>query len=270
MADRIRELVKLISETLPVQSRRRHDLFEELRVLKEELEASTPVEQLYALDAALLLMEFMDRSEDVATSETIQVVASLVGTIDGSRLGAPKSPAARHPLRKVGAAGTNVTEHADLRLTEGFLLGAILLKGGVISQETLARALQLQASSRQPLGQCLIQLGAATKDQIAGALSYQEQLRDGQRPRPEARPARTTLRLSQKNEEFLQSMNAQVLGEVLIRLGSITREQLAHALTVQRAASIHIGEAVVETGAATWDQVKKALEVQRQLRRYAA
>ena len=96
-------------------------------------------------------------------------------------------------------------------------------------------------------------------------------LRDNERTTPAPRPSsRSDLRLSPKQQEYVQLMNAQVLGEVLIRLGSITREHLAHALTVQRAANIHIGEALVETGAATWDQVKRGLEVQRQLRRSAA
>jgi hypothetical protein len=62
-------------------------------------------------------------------------------------------------------------------------------------------------------------------------------------------------------------MHTQVLGEVLIRLGSITRDQLERGLQVQRAANLHIGEALVESGAASWDQVKKGLEVQRRLRR---
>jgi hypothetical protein len=77
------------------------------------------------------------------------------------------------------------------------------------------------------------------------------------------------MQLSPKQRGFVRSMQAQVLGEVLIRLGTITREQLERALQVQRAASVHIGEALVETGAATWDQIRKGLEVQRQLRRAA-
>jgi len=283
MPDRIRSLAKRIADTRPVQSRRRHELYAELQALRGELEQSGPPEVLNGLDAALLLMEFTLRSDDVATSETFQVIAGLVATIDEGRLAPGAAAPARPVLRRVPPA--DVVEHHDLRLTQGYLLGTILLQAGVISADSLGRALQLHASSHQPLGQCLVQLGAVSAEQIESALAYQDRLREGGRgPRamppaptpvppssPQAAPAvRGELRLSSKQREYLQSMNAQVLGEVLIRLGSITREQLAQALSVQRAAGIHIGEALVETGAASWEQIKKALDVQRQLRRYAA
>jgi hypothetical protein len=49
--------------------------------------------------------------------------------------------------------------------------------------------------------------------------------------------------MSQKQRGFVQSFHAQVLGEVLIRLGAVTREQLERALKLQRASNLHIGEA---------------------------
>jgi hypothetical protein len=268
MTDRIRLLVKRIAETRPVQSQRRQELLDELRALRGQIDARSAPDQLHSLDAALLLLEFMSRSEDVATAETIQIVASLVSTIDESLV-----RNAHQEKVPPATVSRDVSEHADLRLTEGFLLGTILLQAGVISPESLGRALQLHTSSHQALGQCLVQLGAVTPEQIKSAVAYQDRLRENQRtPRREARPApqRTELNLSPKQHSFMQSMQGQVLGEVLIRLGSVSREQLARALQVQRAANIHVGEALVETGAATWDQIKKGLEVQRKLRRNAA
>jgi hypothetical protein len=309
MTDRIRTLVKRISETRPVQSARRDALLQELRALRDDLDAEAVPHQAHSLDAAILLLEFMNRSDDVATADTLQIVASLVGTIDESAL-------RRHPgrpqLRKLPNASHDVAEHGDLRMTQEFLLGSILLQAGVISPESLARALQLHASSHLAVGQCLVQLGAATPEQIASAIHYQDRLREdvrsvrtepahpAQSPAPSpahaahppaypahsgfpaipgyptqpaypAQPAHSSLemQLSPKQRGFVRSMQAQVLGEVLIRLGTITREQLERALQVQRAASVHIGEALVETGAATWDQIRKGLEVQRQLRRAA-
>ena len=275
MTDRIRTLVKRISETRPVQSARRMTLLQELRALRGDIDAEAAPDQAHSLDAALLLLEFMNRSEDVATADTLQIVASLVGTLDESLV--RKAEGRPHQLRKVPSH--DVAEHTDLRLTQEFLLGSILVQAGVISPESLARALQLHASSRQALGQCLVQLGAVTPEQIASAVAYQDRLREDERAvRPEpARPTPTPpqshtsleMQLSAKQRGFVRSMHAQVLGEVLIRLGTITREQLERALQVQRAASVHIGEALVETGAATWDQIRKGLEVQKQLRRAA-
>lgn len=278
MTDRIQNLVKRISETRPVQSARRQALLADLRALRADIDAASAPEQAHSLDAALLLMEFMSRSEDVATAETLQIVASLVNTIE-------EGSVRRSPVRggtPPAAIGSDVAQHQDLCLTQESLLGSILLQAGVISPESLGRALQLHSTSRLALGQCLVQLGAASAEQIAGAVNYQDQLREqvrGTRSEmaPKAQPTvqqppqtttlRCDLRLSPKQRGFVQSMHSQVLGEVLIRLGSITREQLERALHLQRAANVHIGEALVESGAVTWDQIKRALEVQRQLRR---
>jgi hypothetical protein len=266
MSDRIRTLVKRISETRPVQSARREALWKELRELRKGIDAEAAPDQAHSLDAALLLLEFMGRSESVATAETLQIVASLVGMVDEKSLQSGTTPKSMTP-----AASEDVSSHPDLRLTQSTLLGAILLQAGMVTGETLSRALHLHAASGQAIGECLVRLGAVTAEQIASAVAYQDRLREGERAaREQEPPARSDLRLSPKQQSVLQSMNAQVLGEVLIRLGSITRQQLERALQVQRAASVHIGEALVETGAASWDQVKKGLDVQRQLRRWAA
>jgi len=273
MADRIRTLVKRITETRPVQTARRQALLEELRALRSDLDPRAAPDQAHNLDAALLLMEFMSRSEDVATAETLQIVASLVGTVNEHllRQGGPRpTPSAQHQH-------ADVAEHRDLRITHEFLLGSILVQANIISPDSLARALHLHASSGIALGQCLVQLGAASPAQIAAAVAYQDRLRDDERARstgPAPRAAAATaqkndLRLSAQQKGYVQSMHTQVLGEVLIRQGSITREQLERALQVQRAANVHVGEALVQIGATDWAHIKTALDVQRQLRRSA-
>jgi hypothetical protein len=279
MTDRIRTLVKRISETRPVQSARRQTLLQELRALRGDIDAQAVPNQAHSLDAALLLMEFMSRSDDIATAETLQIVASLVGTIDESVL---RDVPGRANSRKVSDTSHDVAEHNDLHMTQEFLLGSILVQAGVISPESLSRALQLHASSHLAVGQCLLQLGAATRDQIASAVAYQDRLRDDERAtRSETdhhvhvvhatqQSPHVVMNLSPNQRGFVQSMHNQVLGEVLIRLGTITREQLERAMQVQRAASVHIGEALVETGAASWEQIRKGLEVQKQLRRNVA
>ena len=271
MTERIRSLVKRITETRPVQSARRQALADDLKALRRDLDAESVPDQACNLDAALLLLEFMQRSEDVATADTLQIVAGLVATIDehSLRTGPPRVHAPR-------LVRDNVSEHGDLRLTQEALLGTILVQAGVVSPETLTRGLQLHSSSHQPLGQCLVQLGAASAQQIESAVTYQDRLREEERSArreperaPTSSPGRGDLRLSAKQKTVLQSINSQVLGEVLVRLGSITREQLEGALRIQRAAGVHIGQALVESKAATWEQIKRALEVQRQLRRVA-
>jgi hypothetical protein len=269
MSDRIRTLAKRLSETRPVQTARRQSLLGELHQLRRDLDASAAPTYAHSLDAAILLMEFMQRSEDIATAETLQIVSSLVGTIDERCVRA--APTTAEPAARPSG---DIAAHADLRMTQEYLLGSILLQAGVITPEALSRALHLHASSGLALGQCLVQLGSATPEQIAGAVAYQDRLRDEERAARTAPerpvPGRLDLKLSPKQKGFVQSMHAQVLGEVLIRLGAISREQLERALQIQRAADVHIGEALVESGATSWEHIKRGLDVQRQLRRGAA
>src|SRR5262245_48998274 len=111
MADRIRMLVKRITETRPVQTARRAALLSDLRALRRDVDEHSAPEQAHRLDAALLLMEFMSRSEDVATAETLQIVASLVNTVDEHILRAPATGRATGPHLP---ASSDVTEHQDL------------------------------------------------------------------------------------------------------------------------------------------------------------
>ena len=282
---RIQALTKLISETRPIDRLRRQGLVNEIRELRRDLDPRAQ-DQAQRLDAALLLMEFMNRSEELATAEGLRIVAGLVGSVDGRMLqqqprrvsNAPQV-ASNVPAPSVPTS-SNVAQHADLRLTEEFLLGTILVQAKIVTPDAVQRALHLQSAHGHSLGQCLIMIGAATPGQIAAAVTYQDRMRERERssgapvekvdsetrPEPEAK---LELRLSSKQKGFVQSFHGQVLGEVLIRLGAISREQLDRALQFQRAASVHIGEALVQSGATDWDTIRRGLEVQRQLRRSA-
>src|SRR5262245_61783456 len=151
MTDRIRQLVKKITETRPVQHLRRQGLLSELRTLRSDLDANSAPNQAHSLDAALLLLEFMNRSEAVATAETLQIVASLVGTVEersvrSSPAGVTPTPPPPPPPQRPQAPQRHpiedVAQHHDLRITQESLLGTILLQAGVISPESLTRALQ--------------------------------------------------------------------------------------------------------------------------------
>ncbi len=294
---RIQSLAKRIAGLRPIERSKRAALLEELRQVRSEIDPRASSEQMQRLDAALLLLEFMDRSEEVATAHTLQVAAGVLGSVDERAL--PLS--ARRGPRPLTSTPAEVDQHADLRLTEGLLLGSILLHAGVVSQEMLDRALRLHASNGAALGQCLMQLGAVTPAQISAAIAMQERMREpdrgehrepdrgehreperGEHREPERGehrepgdvpgPAHSKidLRLSSKHAGFVSSFQNQVLGEILIRQGAITRQQLEYALQVQRAANVHIGEALVETGATTWELIKRGLEIQKKLRRSSA
>lgn len=100
----------------------------------------------------------------------------------------------------------------------GLRLGEILVRDGLLSPAQLAEALALQATQEAyvPLGQLLIAHGLATPATIRGALTRH------------ARRAR--------------------LGDVLVRAGALTAEQLAVALETQRARGARLGETLLGLG----------------------
>ena len=85
---------------------------------------------------------------------------------------------------------------------------------------------------------------------------------------PQAQRPRTLQELTLENDsrEYLNCAMNFLLGEILVRQGSIQRKELNRALSVQRASGRFLGETLVEIGAATWDQVKIGLRLQKQLR----
>jgi hypothetical protein len=65
-----------------------------------------------------------------------------------------------------------------------------------------------------------------------------------------------------KSRTDLRMLNDCLLGEVMIKMGIVSRVELDRALEVQGATGMRIGEALVELGTATWDQIQKALQHQ--------
>jgi len=108
-------------------------------------------------------------------------------------------------------AGTAVTS----------LLGEALVRDRVITEDQLRRAIRIQKYLEQPkqLGAVLIELGYATKQNIADALS--------------------------KHGHGLR------LGDILLEQDLVTPENIQQAVALQQSRKIRIGEALVELGALT-------------------
>lgn len=71
-------------------------------------------------------------------------------------------------------------------------------------------------------------------------------------------------------EEVQRMIDNQVdqdlLGEIMLQLRLVKREDLERALVTQRATDMRIGEALVSIGACTWEQVKQGVAAQQQMR----
>ena len=104
-------------------------------------------------------------------------------------------------------------------------------------------------------------IGAATAEDIQTAINIQGHLRAAEEN------VRVREKMARAQEEQ-PDMEAH-LGEILIGLGTITREQLQEALRIQQMADLRIGTAIVAIGACTWGDIWSAVRVQKQLRQAA-
>lgn len=116
-------------------------------------------------------------------------------------------------------------------------LGAILMRTGAVSPESLTEALAHQTPGRK-LGELLIEMGLATPEAVDAALK--EQLRDAR------------------------------LGQILLRIQAVTLEQLQAALARQTECGRMLGELLVDAGACGVEAVEWALSQQSAEKRTGA
>jgi len=108
-------------------------------------------------------------------------------------------------------------------------LGEILVTAGVVTEEQLLSALDLQNENKKPLGEILITQGYASREKLEAALARQHGSRLGE------------ILIEDKNITFeqlrhalnIQKDTAQTLGDILIGLGHITEEILIVARSKQ-------------------------------------
>lgn len=279
----IRHLARRISQIRPIDRTGKLQLARELRAARGRMYASAPPIAIDMVEALAMLMAFLASAEEVP-GEALQTVARLTAGLD-ERYFAPPLP---DPAQQVptGPAGLDASSR----------LGEILVHLGIITSEQLDEALRIQKVWRIPLGACTEKLGFATGAQIARALELQARLRASVTPNaplpqaaapagfrplgstppgaatsaPGAEPALGAApgpRRSELKLELRERSRGQMLGELLIEQGVLSKEQLDHGLKMQRAAGLRLGEALIQLGYATREQVKQALLLQEKMRK---
>jgi hypothetical protein len=133
--------------------------------------------------------------------------------------------------------------HRALRFATGLRkrLGELLIEAGRLTEKDLQEALELQRRTNRRLGEILTEKGFLNEKELKALLLFQKtQERD----------------IPEKIK----------LGELLVSLGIITREQLNEALNIQ---TLHpekrIGEILVDLGYATEKDIQKCLTLQQKL-----
>jgi hypothetical protein len=170
-------------------------------------------------------------------------------------------------VRKLKPRAESETAGESLRLINDMLLGEILIQLGVLDHDKVDATIKAQKATNMRFGEALVHLGAASWKDVEHGLRLQEHLSRSRMSqsgpaRLEALSAKERPPVSAFGSEHLNVLNDMMLGEEMIRMGTITREQLKKALGVQNAAGIRIGQALVEIGAATWDQVAEGVRMQ--------
>lgn len=123
-------------------------------------------------------------------------------------------------------------------------LGRILLDGGFISKPDLDKAVGIQKSTGEPLGEILVRIGAIDPVELKVALSAQP-------------------RLSSLDDALkATSGNRQMLGELLLLARRITPEQFEQAFTEHKDTGCKFGTALVRLGHISEAELEAILKFQ--------
>jgi len=154
--------------------------------------------------------------------------------------------------------------------------GQILIDAGFVSRGVLDSALQEQRSSRERLGEILVRMGAVQRGDVEASLLLQNYLLNMEDAATLAVGERQMLgsllvesgRISQQDLDRAiaeQERSGGKLGEVLVRLGFLSQEQLKTLLSFQANQQAHtsspfrLGELLVTTGDLSRQQLDAAL-----------
>ena len=290
----ITDLARTIARSDPDDAKAQADIRETLTSLRDRVQGEKANDVRLRLDSALLLADYLTKME-AGGDEVLRIISRLIASMDPyftpqAILRKPRSgeeeileggfaeevdvepepeptqapPAQRRivPENTVGRAP--VEDQSEHVLLNDMLLGEILVQFGTINSQNVVEALELQKRRGLRFGDALISLGAATRSEVQTAVAYQENLRQQSNGRPKTpSPALPAMRPARHDLKLVSDM---MLGDLLVRMGKITDDQLELGLRTQRATGVRIGEALVQVGATDWETVNQALRVQSERR----
>lgn len=271
----ITELARRIARSDPENEEEQQELRGLLSELRQRVQGEKAHDVRLRLDSALLLTEYMSTLGTSGGDEILRIVSRLVAsletyfnpavTIRKPREGEQPFAGLVEGKRVEGTGGLSHEAEREHALMSDMLLGEILVQFGTINSTDVCSALELQNQKQIRFGDALMELGAATRADVMSAIAYQDTLRreaTGRRgpvpaaPLPTFRPLRKDLKL----------VSDMLLGDLMVKLGTITPEDLEKGLRAHRATGARLGEALVQMGATTWKSVEQALRVQNERR----
>ncbi len=115
------------------------------------------------------------------------------------------------------------------------------------------------------LGEMLVRVGLITDAQLADAMREQH-LRSSYVPLSQILIERNVVSRRQLDQLLENAEKRPRLGDLLVRNGSITQDQLSHALERQRALHVPLGQVLVRLGYTTEKAMRDALALQLNMR----
>ncbi len=199
------------------------------------------------MDAAATLVRSLATLDEETAKEVQEVAARLLDVVADARARELPAvePSEQASENKAAVSSEGLETLNDMALCE------LLVQLGVTTQDQVDRALREAAQTGQAVEDSLYAIGAVGPEDVFRAMKLQQALATapGEKAAPDTGHAAGTL-------------HAILLGEILVSMGRISREQLDRALEHQRAARVRLGEALVELGYATWEDVAEAVGIQ--------
>jgi hypothetical protein len=121
-------------------------------------------------------------------------------------------------------------------------LGELLARAGLVPAARIDEALERQLGTNRRIGELLVEMGLLHRTELAAVISIQEDLRDGR-------------------VEAVQMVSAR-LGSILLNAAAVSDAQLERALAEQAKAGGLLGDILVRQGSITPAQRNGALKLQ--------
>ncbi len=271
-------LARRVASSDPKSGDEQREIQERLTQVLDSIDRAQHPRACESIDGALFLLNYTVKMGEIGGPEVLSVIERLLNNahelLVQDQSSAPKGPA-RHVVLKGGNA-----DAADV--VGDMLLGEIMLKKGMLLPDHVDQALQICRQSGVLFGEAIVRTGAATQAQVDEALKYQDSCRNLVQSISHTRPAASagpvggvTLKMSDDKPEDeaplgLRLMSDVLFGEVLVRQGILSQEQLERALRSQRATGARLGEELVNLGYCSWTDVNYALDLQGQMKRNAS
>jgi hypothetical protein len=139
-------------------------------------------------------------------------------------------------------------------------IGELLVMRGLLAEEDVASALREQKRSGRRLGQILVDRGVISAAALDSTLA--EQASQAQHERGFGAGLRDAIGVQRAESDRDSGPERPPIGQVLLRQGYISDEDINRALAEQAKSGKLIGEILVEQGAVAKPVVSRALETQ--------